>query len=104
MCDNAFPQLTIKAFWKSYIFNTLLYYFGIKLQENTLVNTYVFLMQSHKDAINGLFAIGAKPKTFFSEFHQLLLLRTPEKWNGSWFEDSIAPWGLLQAQLHKNAR
>lgn len=65
MCDNAFPQLTIKAFWKSYIFNTLLYYFGIKLQENTLANNSVFLMQSHKDAINGLFAIGAKPKKVF---------------------------------------
>lgn len=65
MCDNAFPRLTIKAFWKSYIFNTFLYYFGIKLQENTLANNSVFLMQSHKDAINGLFAIGAKPKKVF---------------------------------------
>ncbi len=69
-------------------------------------------MQSHKDAINGLFAIGAKPKHIFVvysryttiEVHLRLRLRTPEMWNGFMFEDSIAPWGLLQPQLHKNAR
>lgn len=90
MCDNAFPQLTIKAFWKSYMFNNLLYYFGIKLQENTLVNTSVFLMQSHKDAIKGLFAIGAKPKKYFCCSFPLYHYRssptsaskTPEMWNG----------------------
>lgn len=57
-------------------------------------------MQSHKDAINGLLV--SHYTTI--EIYQLLLRRTLE--TVLWFEDSIAPWDLLQPQpqLHKNAR
>lgn len=54
-------------------------------------------MQSHKDAINGLLV--SHYTTI--EIYQLLLRRTLE--TVLWFEDSIAPWDLLQPQLHKNA-